>query len=127
MHMADEQSDSLRTLTAAVLAFRDMRDWRQFHSPRNLAAALAIEAAELQETLLWKSDEQVASALKNEDQHQKVSDEIADVLIFALLFADAAGVDAASSIRNKLLKNEIKYPVERARGSALKYTEFEPQ
>lgn len=125
--MADEQSDSLRTLTAAVLAFRDMRDWRQFHSPRNLAAALAIEAAELQETLLWKSDEQVASALKNEDQHQKVSDEIADVLIFALLFADAAGVDAASSIRNKLLKNEIKYPVERARGSALKYTEFEPQ
>lgn len=125
--MADEQSDSLRTLTAAVLAFRDERDWRQFHSPRNLAAAIAIEAAELQETLLWKSDEQVASALKNEDHRQKVSDEIADVLIFALLFADAAGVDAASSIRKKLLKNEIKYPVERARGSAQKYTEFEPQ
>ena len=125
--MADDHSDSLRTLTASALAFRDARDWRQFHSPRNLAAALAIGAAELQETLLWKSDEQVAGALKNADQREKISDEIADVLIYALLFADAAGVDAASSIRKKLLKNDIKYPVERAKGSAQKYTEFESQ
>ena len=123
--MSDNHSDSLQTLTAAVLAFRDARDWRQFHSPRNLAAALAIEAAELQETLLWKSDEQIVAALDVPEQRNKIGDEIADVLIYALLFADAAGINPSVAIRNKLLKNELKYPIDKARGSAQKYTDFE--
>jgi dCTP diphosphatase len=127
MHMADDHSDSLRTLIAAVLAFRDARDWRQFHTPRNLAAALAIEAAELQETLLWKSDAQVEATITQPDQREKVSEEMADVIIYALLFADSVGLDVAASVHDKLLKNALKYPVERAKGSSDKYTKYEPQ
>ncbi len=125
--MADDHSDSVRTLIAAVLAFRDARDWRQFHTPRNLAAALAIEAAELQETLLWKSDAQVEATIAQPDQREKVSEEIADVIIYALLFADSVGLDVVASVHEKLLKNAVKYPVERAKGSADKYTKYEPQ
>ena len=125
--MADDHSDSLRTLIAAVLAFRDARDWRQFHTPRNLAAALAIEAAELQETLLWKSDAQVEATITQPDQREKVSEELADVLIYALIFADSVGLDVVASVHDKLLKNAVKYPVERARGTADKYTKYEPQ
>lgn len=125
--MADDHSDSLRTLIAAVLAFRDARDWRQFHTPRNLAAALAIEAAELQETLLWKSDAQVEATITQPDQREKVSEEMADVIIYALLFADSVGLDVAASVHDKLLKNALKYPVERAKGSSDKYTKYEPQ
>ncbi len=125
--MSESRPDSLNALTAEILAFRDARDWKQFHSPRNLAAALSIEAAELQETLLWKSDEQVASGLSDDGQLERISEEVADILIYALLFANAAGIDVSQSIRQKLLKNEAKYPVERAKGSARKYTEFDPE
>lgn len=125
--MSESRPDSLNALAAEILAFRDARDWKQFHSPKNLAAALSIEAAELQETLLWKSDEQVASGLSDDGQLERMSEEVADILIYALLFANAAGIDAAHSIRQKLLKNEAKYPVERAKGSARKYTEFDPE
>ncbi|MDT8342111.1 MAG: MazG-like family protein [Longimicrobiales bacterium] len=115
---------TLTTLTSEVLAFRDERDWAQFHTPRNLAAALAIEAAELQEEFLWKEDAEIAEYLASKPGHRAVSDEIADVVIYALLFAHASGIDLGAAVRKKLEKNREKYPVERARGSARKYTEL---
>ena len=111
----------LQELIAEIIAFRDERDWAQFHTPQNLAVALGIEAAELQQEMLWKTDAEVAELLGTDDGHERVSDEIADVLIYALLFCEAAGVDPAAAIRIKLAKNAEKYPVELARGTAAKY------
>ena len=113
---------TLQSLIDDIVAFRDERDWAQFHTPRNLAAALAIEAAELQEEMLWKDEEEVAELVASKPGHAHLSDEIADVLIFALLFCDAAGIDPTAAIQIKLEKNAEKYPVDKAKGSATKYT-----
>lgn len=114
----------LPSLIEEIVAFRDERDWQQFHTPRNLAAALAIEAAELQEAMLWKDESEVADLVASKPGHGELSDEIADVLIYALLFAYAAGIDPEVAIRVKLKKNAEKYPVEKAKGSAAKYTDL---
>ena len=114
----------LPALIKQILAFRDERDWAQFHTPKNLAAALAVEAAELQELMLWKGEEEVDHLVSSKNGHVKFSDEIADVLIYALLFCDAAGIDPDAAVRIKLKKNAEKYPVDLAKGSAKKYTEF---
>ena len=106
-----------------ILAFRDARDWAQFHTPRNLAAAVAIEAAELQEVLLWMSDDEVDQLLEGE-KHERVKEELADVLIYAFLMAHEADVDPIDAIRRKLEKNEGKYPVDRAKGRSDKYSEL---
>ena len=114
----------LPALVKQILAFRDERDWAQFHTPKNLAAALAVEAAELQELMLWKGEEEVDHLVSSKNGHAKLSDEIADVLIYALLFCDAAGIDPDAAVRIKLKKNAEKYPVDLAKVSAKKYTEF---
>ena len=114
--------DSLNDTIAAIVEFRDERDWAQFHTPRHLAAALAVEAAELQETMLWKSDQEIADLLRSLSGRTDVSREIADVLIFALLFCHAVGLDPLASIRSKLEENARKYPPELAKGSAKKYS-----
>lgn len=110
----------LKELTAQLLAFRDDRDWKQFHSPRNLAAALAIEAAELQEVMLWMRDDEVAELVSSKEGHGRLSDEVADVLIYLLLFCEATGIDPEAAVRVKLAKNAEKYPVAESRGVARK-------
>lgn len=104
-----------------ITAFRDERDWAQFHTPKNLAAALAIEAAELQELMLWRTDAEVEELVSSKAHHGRLSDEAADVLIYALLFCRASGIDPAAAIRFKLRKNAEKYPIELAKGKADKY------
>lgn len=116
--------DTFAAITREILTFRDAREWAQFHTPRNLAAALAIEVAELQETMLWKTDTEVQSDLEEPTRRLRMRHEVADVLIYALLFAHAIGADPVESIREKLASNDAKYPVDKARGSALKYTEL---
>ena len=106
----------LKDLTAALLKFRDERDWAQFHNPKDLALALNIEAGELLETFLWKSSEQA-----NIDQ---VKDELADVLAFSLLLAKQYDFDVKQIVLEKIEKNALKYPVEKSRGIAKKYTEL---
>lgn len=113
-----------QSLISEILAFRDERDWAQFHTPKNLAAALAIEASELQELMLWKEQAEVAELVASKTGHGKLSDEIADVLIYALLFCDAVGIDPGAAIRVKLKKNAEKYSVAKARGSSTKYSEI---
>ena len=112
---------TLADLVAAVCRFRDERDWAEFHTPKNLAAATAIEAAELQERFLWKTDAEVDQDLVDA---AKRADEIADVVMFAMLLADRLGIDLAEAIAAKLAANEQKYPVNLARGNARKYTEL---
>lgn len=116
--------DSLTETVAAILAFRDQRDWSQFHTPRNLAAALAIEAAEVQETMLWKSDQEVAAHLAQSKWRKPLQEELGDVLIFALLLAHACGIDPLEAVQEKLAVNAAKYPVGKARGVSTKYTDL---
>ena len=112
---------------AEVCRFRDERDWSQFHTPKNLAAAIAVEAAELQEQFLWKTDKEIERNLKGGPTREAVVEEIADVLMFALLLADRLDIDVGKAIADKLAANELKYPVALARGNARKYTELGPQ
>jgi NTP pyrophosphatase (non-canonical NTP hydrolase) len=109
---------------AAIVHFRDDRDWAQFHSIRNLAAALSIEAAELQESLLWKTDAEVCAMLGS-SKRDVVCMELADVLIYALLLSHTLGEDPLALVNKKLQLNAEKYPVHVAKGSARKYTDLE--
>ena|ERR1019366_6774216 len=116
----------LADLRSAILRFRDQRNWAQFHTPKNIAAALAIEAAELQETLLWKTDAEIQQLLATRQGRREVEDEIADVLIFPLLMCEATGTDPAAAVMRKLRHNRGKYPIASSRNVALKYTKLMP-
>lgn len=111
-------------LTAALREFRDARDWKQFHSLRNLIVSLNLEAAELLELTQWKSDAEVEALPADLVSREALADECADVLLYLLLVADTAGIDLAEAARAKLAKNAAKYPVDAARGSRAKYTEL---
>jgi NTP pyrophosphatase (non-canonical NTP hydrolase) len=117
-----EPQATLAELQRRVEAFRDERDWRQFHSLKDLAAAIAIEAGELQELFLWAGREEEAGVLAG--RTDEVADELADILIQCLNFASAAGVDINHAVAVKLDKNAVKYPVERARGTSRKYSDL---
>lgn len=112
------------SLIHEIIEFRDARDWKQFHTPKNLSAAIAIEAAELQEHFLWKSDLEIKKTLENTAKRNSVSEELADVIIFSLLLAEHLEVDVGQVVRSKLKANKKKYPVYKAKGNARKYTEF---
>ena len=114
----------LDALTAALLEFRDARDWRQFHSLRNLITSLNLEAAELLELTQWKNDAEVEALPTEPKTAEALRDECADILLYLLLIADTAGIDLAEAARSKLAKNAVKYPVEKAFGSRAKYSEL---
>lgn len=115
-------TDPLVELRDALRAFAAERDWDQFHSPRNLAAALAVEAAELLEPFQWLTDEQ--SRELSTEALAAVEQEMADVLLYLVRLADKLGVDLEQAARAKIELNAQKYPVERARGSSRKYDEL---
>ena len=105
--------------TDALLKFRDERNWKQFHDPKNLAVALGIEAAELNEVFLWKTTEE-----SRDVELAKVKEELADVLAYALLLANEFGLDPEQIVLDKVKQNALKYPVEKAKGVATKYTDL---
>lgn len=107
---------STQDIMQAIIRFRDERDWEQFHNAKDLALAISIEAAELNELFLWKSAEQV-----NKDRLQE---ELADVLTFCFLLAHKQGLDIGTIISQKLAQNANKYPIDKARGTAKKYNEL---
>ncbi len=119
--MPTDSIDTLNDCQRALLAFRNAREWKQFHTPRQLAAALAIEACELQQAMLWKTDSEVESGLADGTLKPAVADEIADILSFALLLAHDLGLDPLEVVAEKLRKNELRYPVEKCRGCSTKY------
>ena len=106
----------INKITEQLRKFRDERDWAQFHNPKDLAIALSIEAGELLELFLWKPAEEADA--------DKIKEELADVFAYAFMLADKYGLDVAQIMREKLAKNELKYPVEKAKGSAKKYNEL---
>ncbi|SRR6266851_5116024 len=105
-----------------IRQFRDERDWKQFHDPKNLATSIAIEAAELLEEFQWMSGEE--SKRHAAENRESVSDEIADVAIYLIELADILEIDLRAAILAKLAKNAAKYPVEKARGKSTKYTKL---
>lgn len=109
-------------LTEQVLAFRDERDWKQFHSPKNLAGSIVIEAAELLETLQWSSDATMTEDV--EANRTDIGRELADIVIYCLLMAHDTGVCLEDAIEEKLTENAEKYPVAKAAGNRSKYTDL---
>ena len=102
-----------------ILAFRDERNWKQFHNPKDLAVSISLEAAELLEVFQWSAED-----VWCEEKKDKIREELADVLNYCILMADACGLDMDEIIREKLKRNAEKYPVEKAYGSKKKYTEL---
>lgn len=114
--------DEINKLQEKLQAFADERDWDQFHSPKNLSMALSVEASELLECFQWLSEEQ--SINLSEKQLDSVTDEIADVQIYLLRIATKLNIDLLSAVEQKIIKNASKYPSDKVRGSAKKYTEY---
>jgi NTP pyrophosphatase (non-canonical NTP hydrolase) len=112
----------LETLRDQLRKFAEERDWEPFHSPKNLAMALSAEAAELLEVFQWLTEDQ--SRRLSPEAKEAASEEIADVLLYLVRLADKLGVDPIAAAQRKLVSNAQKYPVEKSRGSARKYTEL---
>lgn len=112
----------IEELQASLRAFATERAWEQFHSPKNLATALSVEASELLEHFQWLSDQQ--SRELSEDKRAAIAEEVADVLLYLLQLADKLAIDPLDAARKKLKTNAEKYPVERAKGSSKKYSEL---
>src|SRR5438874_3854412 len=108
--MPSDQTTTIATLREAVRRFVDERDWRQFHSPKNLSMSLAIEAAELMEHFQWLTIDQSRAIAAQPEKLAEVSDELADILCYALALANELKIDVSVAVRGKMLKNEQKYP-----------------
>jgi dCTP diphosphatase len=121
---ASDATTTLAELKTHVTAFARERDWEQFHAPKNLRMALAAEAAELMEHFLWATPEQSQAIVRDPGKRGKIEEEVADVVIYALEFANVTGIDLAAAIETKMAANARKYPVEKARGRAEKYDEL---
>lgn len=111
--------NDIQTLISEFVKFRDERNWSQFHNTKDLALAISIETAELNELFLWKTNEESELVDRN-----KLKEELADVLAFSLLLAGKHGFDVKEIVLEKILKNNGKYPVEKSKGTAKKYNEL---
>jgi NTP pyrophosphatase (non-canonical NTP hydrolase) len=114
----------IKTLVVRLLQFRDARDWKQFHTLKNLVSALSVETGELLELTQWKSPEDLESAAENSELKLAFSREVADVFIYLLLVCEKLGIDPVVAAQEKLIENEKKYPVDKSRGTARKYNQL---
>lgn len=114
--------NSIHNLTKKIIDFRDRRDWKQFHNPKDLALSLVLEATELMEHFQWKNSEEIQKHLLN--KKEDLADEIADVLYWILLISHDFNIDIEEALERKIKKNEEKYPEDKARGVHTKYTEL---
>ncbi|MBU0597524.1 nucleotide pyrophosphohydrolase [Patescibacteria group bacterium] len=114
----------IKILTKKITEFRDARDWKQFHKPKDMAISITIEAAELLEHFQWER-KNLPQNIKN--NKEKISEEIADVAIYLFELAEILNIDISQAIKEKLSKNEKKYPIEKIKGSDLKYSEISTQ
>jgi len=110
---------TIKELIDKLTKFRDARDWKQFHNTKDLALALSIEAAELNELFLWKTTEEAEQVDKN-----RLKEELADILAYALLIAEKHNFDIKDIVSDKIDRNNEKYPVAKAKGTAKKYNEL---
>jgi NTP pyrophosphatase (non-canonical NTP hydrolase) len=113
---------SLQDLSNKILQFRNERDWEQFHTPKNLAISLSLEAAEVLEHFQWKSEAEISEYIKTDKKH--IGEELADVLNYLLLMAHDFDIDLIKASENKIELNAQKYPVDKARGKHTKYNKL---
>ena len=114
------ENDIMEMLIKNIKEFIRERDWEQYHAPKNLAMALSVEAAEIVEIFHWKKAEDQL----NDEEQEALRQEIGDVLVYLIELADKFGIDIVESAKEKMLINELKYPVDKVRGKADKYTEY---
>jgi NTP pyrophosphatase (non-canonical NTP hydrolase) len=119
-----DANTTLQDLKTRILAFAKERDWEQFHAPKNLSMALAAEAGELMEHFLWATPDASHTVAQDAVRRAKIAEELADVVIYALEFANITGLDVAAAIETKMAANARKYPVEKSKGRSDKYTEL---
>ncbi len=112
----------IRQITEKIKKFRDERDWMQFHDPKNMAVSIILEASELLEHFQWKTAEEVEKYIKQ--KQPEVKDEIADIALYLFELADNLGINLIDAMDQKLKKNEMKYPVEKAKGKHTKYNKL---
>ena len=110
-------------LLEQLIAFRRERDWEQFHTPKDLAISLSIEAAELLEWFQWQTNDQIVTKL-NSEKREQLEDELADVAVYLSYLCHDLGIDINEVVANKMVKNAAKYPIEKVKGKADKYTEY---
>ncbi|SMG57030.1 nucleotide pyrophosphohydrolase [Paraburkholderia susongensis] len=115
---------TINALLEQLLAFRGARDWKQFHTLRNLIVSTSIEAGELLETIQWKTDSEIEALLRDPTQTRNLKHECADVFMYLLLVAHTAGFDLVDAAAEKLELNKERYPVDKAKGTATKYSEL---
>jgi dCTP diphosphatase len=123
--MDGKDTTTIEHLRQLVAAFAEARDWGQFHTPRNLVLALVGEVGELAALLQWVPDDEVGKWLNDQGNLDELAAELADVFAYLLRLADVTGIDLTSALKNKVLLNESRYPRDRAKGSAEKYTRYE--
>ncbi|MDP3974809.1 MAG: nucleotide pyrophosphohydrolase [Candidatus Jorgensenbacteria bacterium] len=112
----------IERLTKLITEYRDARDWKQFHNPKDLALSLVLEAAEVLEHFQWKSKEEIEKYVKT--NQSDIGEELADVLYWVLLASHDLGIDIVDALEHKMEQNNKKYPVEKAKGKHTKYTEL---
>jgi NTP pyrophosphatase (non-canonical NTP hydrolase) len=122
--MPEQSLLDLGKAQAHLREFAEQRDWKKFHSPKNLSMALAGEAGELLEIFQWLTEDDSHAAAHEPERRNAVAEELADILQYVLRIADLLGIDINQALWDKLAKNAEKYPVDRSRGNARKYTEF---
>jgi len=115
---------TLAELTEQLIQFRDDRDWRQFHSLKDLILSLNLEAAELLELSQWKPEADFEEEALTEPMQQRLNEECADVLLYLLLIAERTGIDLQKAAAEKIKANDLKYPVEKSHGKSTKYTQL---
>lgn len=115
-------NDTIKALTKRVIDIRDARDWKQFHNPKDVALSLVLEATEVLEHFQWKNNQELSDYL--EKHKQEIGEELSDVLFWVLLMSHDLNIDLVHAFEEKMKKNEIKYPVDKARGVNKKYTEL---
>jgi len=120
--MNENDSINLKDLYTKLIKFRKDRDWEQFHNPKNLAISISLEASELLENFQWQNlEESIKSAQENKD---KISEEVADLLIYIFYLCNDLDIDFLEAIENKIATNDKKYPVDKSKGNSLKYNEL---
>ena len=112
----------LKELTKKLIAFREARDWNKFHKPKDLAISLSLEASEVLEHFQWKSEKEIEEYI--ETQKNEIGEELADVFNWILIMSHDFGIDIVDASTRKILKNETKYPIEKAKGKHEKYNKL---
>ena len=120
-----KSEDSFSQINELIRHFSELRDWDQFHTPKNLILAATSEMGELAEVLQWKSDDEVIEYLSSQSGKDRISEEIADVAIYLIRLCQKSDIDFIEAIRSKISINESKYPAEKSRGKSKKYNELD--